>query len=160
MKIRGKVSILMPAFNESENIENNLREVVETFTNFAEEFELILVDDGSSDDTYLTAARVLGEFPDVVRVVRYDRNEGKGNALVAGASYIRGEYVVFLDADMDLHPSQLRPFSEYGRERADAVVGSKWHPQSQVHTHPALLHLGYFALTRLLFGLPCACATD
>jgi len=157
MKIRGKVSILMPAFNESENIENNLREVVETFTNFAEEFELILVDDGSSDDTYLTAARVLGEFPDVVRVVRYDRNEGKGNALVAGASYVRGEYVVFLDADMDLHPSQLPVFFEImERERADAVVGSKWHPQSQVQypTIRRFYSLGYFALTRLLFGLP------
>jgi glycosyltransferase involved in cell wall biosynthesis len=157
MKVRGKVSILMPAFNESENIDRNIREVVETFTNFADEFELILVDDGSSDDTYLYAARALAEFPDVVRVVRYDQNEGKGNALVAGASYVRGEYVVFLDADMDLHPSQLPVFFEImERENADAVIGSKWHPQSHVQypTIRRFYSLGYFALTRLLFGLP------
>jgi glycosyltransferase involved in cell wall biosynthesis len=157
MKVRGKVSILMPAFNESENIDRNMREVVETFTNFADEFELILVDDGSSDDTYLNAARCLREFPGIVRVVRYDKNEGKGNALVMGASYVRGEYVVFLDADMDLHPSQLPVFFEImERENADAVVGSKWHPQSQV-SYPTIrkfYSLGYFALTRLLFGLP------
>jgi glycosyltransferase involved in cell wall biosynthesis len=157
MKIHGKVSILMPAFNESENIDRNLREVVETFTAFADEFELILIDDGSSDDTYLYAARALREFPDVVRVVRYDRNEGKGNALVAGAAYVRGEYVVFLDADMDLHPSQLPVFFEImERTNADAVVGSKWHPQSQV-AYPTIRRfysLGYFAMTRVLFGLP------
>jgi len=157
MRIRGKVSILMPAFNESENIDRNLREVVETFTRFADEFELILIDDGSGDDTYLYAVRAAQEFPDVVRVVRYDVNAGKGNALVAGAAYVRGEYVVFLDADMDLHPSQLPVFFEImERENADAVVGSKWHPNSQVTYPPIrrLYSLGYFALTRLLFGLP------
>jgi len=157
MKVRGKVSVLMPAFNETENIDRNIREVVETFTNFADEFELILIDDGSSDDTYLYAARALRDFPDVVRVVRYDHNEGKGNALVRGSAYVRGEYVVFIDADMDLHPSQLPVFFEImERENADAVVGSKWHPQSQV-TYPTLRRfysMGYFALTRLLFGLP------
>ena len=157
MKIRGKVSILMPAFNESENIDRNLREVVDTFTRFADEFEVILIDDGSGDETYLYAARVSREFPDVVRVVRYDVNEGKGNALVVGSSYVRGEYVVFIDADMDLHPSQLPVFFEImERENADVVVGSKWHPKSQV-TYPPIRRfysLGYFALTRLLFGLP------
>jgi glycosyltransferase involved in cell wall biosynthesis len=157
MKIRGKVSILMPAFNESENIDRNLREVVDTFTRFADEFEVILIDDGSSDDTYLYAGRVSREFPGVVRVVRYDVNAGKGNALVAGASYVRGEYVVFLDADMDLHPSQLPVFFEImERRNADAVVGSKWHPQSQV-TYPPIRRVysfGYFAITRMLFGLP------
>ena len=157
MKIRGIVSILMPAFNESEDIDRNLREVVDTFTRFAEEFEVILIDDGSGDETYLYAARVSREFPDIVRVVRYDVNEGKGNALVVGSSYVRGEYVVFMDADMDLHPSQLPVFFEImERENADVVVGSKWHPKSQVTYPPVrrLYSLGYFALTRLLFGLP------
>jgi glycosyltransferase involved in cell wall biosynthesis len=77
--------------------------------------------------------------------------------LVAGASYVRGEYVVFLDADMDLHPSQLPTFFEImERENADAVVGSKWHPQSEVAYPPLrrIYSLGYFAMTRLLFGLP------
>ena len=46
-----------------------------------------------------------------VRIVRCRRNEGKGNALICGTSYAKGDYVAFLDADMDLHPEQLARFS-------------------------------------------------
>jgi glycosyltransferase involved in cell wall biosynthesis len=156
-RIEGMVSILMPAFNESENISSNLREVVDTFREFADSFEVILIDDGSGDDTYLHAARVLRDHPEFVRVVRYDKNEGKGNALVAGAAYVKGDYVVFLDADMDLHPNQLPVFFEIMEARnADAVIGSKWHPASDV-SYPSLRRvysLGYFLMVRVLFGLP------
>ncbi|HTX59700.1 MAG TPA: glycosyltransferase [Verrucomicrobiae bacterium] len=157
-KICGKVSILMPAFNESKAIAANLREVVATFREFAAEFEVIVVDDGSPDDTYLHAGLVLHEHPECVRVVRYDRNQGKGNALIAGAEYVRGEYVVFLDADMDLHPSQLPAFFEIMEKTgADAVIGSKRHPQSRIVNYPPVRHLysfGYYSIVRLLFGLP------
>ncbi len=155
--VPGKVSILMPAYNESETIVKNLREVVETFYALHADFEVILIDDGSPDRTYLHAVRVLSEHPEFVRVVRYDVNKGKGNALITGAACARGEYVVFLDADMDLHPSQLREFfAVMQRTGADAVIGSKHHPKSNVH-YPALRRiysLGYYVFIRLLFGLP------
>jgi glycosyltransferase involved in cell wall biosynthesis len=147
----------MPAFNESQYIVGNLREVVETFSRYNLGFEVILVDDGSADNTYLHAARVLVEHPEHVRVIRYDRNRGKGNALMAGASCARGEYIAFLDADMDLHPSQLPGFLAIMKERsADAVIGSKRHPLSQVE-YPRIRRVysaGYYALVRVLFGLP------
>ena len=54
--VRGKsISIVVPAFNESQFIVDNLREVIRTFANFDCDFEVILVDDGSSDDTHLQA---------------------------------------------------------------------------------------------------------
>ncbi len=155
--VPGKVSILMPAYNESETIARNLREVVSTFYELHADFEVILIDDGSPDRTYLHAIRVLSEHPEFVRVVRYDVNLGKGNALITGAACARGDYIVFLDADMDLHPSQLSEF--FGimrRTSADAVIGSKHHPKSNVH-YPALRRcysLGYYLFIRLLFGLP------
>jgi len=151
------ISIVMPAFNESEFIVGNLRETVQTFAAFDANFEVILVDDGSHDNTYLHALRVLVEHPERVRVLRYDVNQGKGNALMAGALAAKGAYVVFLDADMDLHPSQLPIFFEIMSEKgADAVIGSKRHPQSQI-VYPLLRRIysaGYYTLVRLLFGLP------
>ncbi len=155
--VPGKVSILMPAYNESETIARNLREVVATFYAVHTDFEVILIDDGSPDRTYLHAVRVLSEHPEFVRVVRYDQNLGKGNALITGAACARGEYIVFLDADMDLHPSQLPEFFRVmERTGADAVIGSKHHPKSDVH-YPALRRvysLVYFMFIRVLFGLP------
>ncbi len=153
----GKVSIIMPAFNESEHIAGNLREVVQTFNALHADFEIILVDDGSPDRTYLNALSVLTEHPEKVRVVRYDTNHGKGNALITGAACARGEFVVFLDADMDLHPSQLSVFFRIMEDRnVDAVIGSKHHADSEV-AYPLLRRcysLGYYALIRVLFGLP------
>jgi glycosyltransferase involved in cell wall biosynthesis len=153
----GKISVVMPAFNESQHIVANLREVVRTLTECGWDFEVILVDDGSSDNTYLFAARVLTDHPECVRIVRYDRNRGKGNALISGTKYARGEYVVFLDADMDLHPSQLPRFFQIMREGdADAVIGSKRHPESRVN-YPLIRQIYsfvYYGMVRLLFGLP------
>lgn len=155
--LNGTISIVMPAFNESEHIVKNLQEVVDTFGSFEYDFEVIVVDDGSHDNTYLHAARVLLKHPERVRIVRYDQNQGKGNALIAGSTYAKGDYIVFLDADMDLHPSQLPLFfAIMESENADAVIGSKRHPLSKVN-YPLIRRIysaGYFAMVRLLFGLP------
>lgn len=151
------ISIVMPAFNESELIAANLREVVETFERFNANFEVILVDDGSHDNTHLQALVVSVDHPEKVRVLRYEVNQGKGNALMAGAANARGDFVVFLDSDMDIHPEQLpRYFEIMEKKKADAVIGSKRHPESQVR-YPLIRQLystGYYTLVRALFGLP------
>lgn len=153
----GKVSIIMPAFNESEHIVKNLREAVATFDAFACDYEVIVVDDGSPDSTHIHASRILLDHPDRVRIVRYDVNQGKGNALIAGFVHSRGDYVVFLDADMDLHPSQLPTFfTRLDASGADAVIGSKRHPESKVD-YPfirTIYSTCYYAMIRVLFGLP------
>lgn len=157
LMLSGKVSVVMPAFNESQHIVRNIQEVVDTLSDFDFDFEVIVVDDGSPDNTYLHAARVLLKHPELVRIVRYDKNQGKGNAVMCGASYSRGDYIVFLDADMDLHPEQLPLFFQMlESERVDAVIGSKWHGLSRVN-YPFIRKIysrGYYALIRLLFGLP------
>lgn len=153
----GRVSVVVPAFNESCHIAANMRETIGVLNDFGIDFELIIVDDGSSDDTYSEAKRVLREDPERVRVMRCDANSGKGNALRVGSAAAAGELVVFLDADMDLHPRQLPVLFQTMRLLdADAVIGSKWHPGSRV-TYPRVRRLYsklYFALTRILFGLP------
>lgn len=153
----GKISVIMPAYNEARHIVANLLEVVETLAGFDYDFEVILVDDGSPDKTYLEAAKLLSTHPERVRVVHYDENRGKGNALICGAGFARGDYVVFLDADMDLHPSQLPElFGIMDAQNADVVIGSKRHPLSKVNypLHRRVTSWCYYTLIRLLFGLP------
>jgi glycosyltransferase involved in cell wall biosynthesis len=155
--MNGKISVVMPAYNEARHIVSNLVEVVETLSKFQYDFEVVVVDDGSPDKTYLEAAKMLSLHPELVRVVHYQENRGKGNALMCGAAFARGRYVVFLDADMDLHPSQLPVlFGIMDATNADVVIGSKRHAASQVN-YPRIRRLYsavYYTLIKLLFGLP------
>jgi glycosyltransferase involved in cell wall biosynthesis len=155
--LAGKISVVMPAYNEARHIVPNLLETVNTLSQCAYEFEVIVVDDGSRDGTYLEAAKLLSSHPELVRVVHYTENQGKGNALMCGAWFARGDYVVFLDADMDLHPVQLPTLLELMEaNNADVVIGSKRHRYSKVN-YPwqrRLYSMIYYTLIRLMFGLP------
>ena len=151
------LSILMPAYNEASSIAENVCETVETMQATGLDFEIIVIDDGSLDGTDAAASSALRAWPDHVRVVRCSRNEGKGNALICGASYARGEYVAFLDADMDLHPEQLASFVAIMNDTGtDAVIGSKFHPASRIDypTERRIYSFFYYMLVRTLFGLP------
>ncbi|MGB6987089.1 MAG: glycosyltransferase, partial [Candidatus Aquilonibacter sp.] len=121
------------------------------------DFEIVVVDDGSPDNTYLSVVAALAELGSNIRVVRYHSNAGKGHALICGFNHCTGEVVAFLDADMDLHPSQIRELLDtMDREGADVVIGSKWHRRSKIN-YPfvrRLWSMGYYLLVRMLFGLP------
>jgi dolichol-phosphate mannosyltransferase len=156
-----ELSVLLPAYNEAERLRTNLLEVLRTLDEAPADagthpFELILVDDGSSDDT-ASIARAVAQIDDRVRVVSYAPNAGKGAALHRGFEVARGNLVAFLDADLDLHPRLLLDLLQVLRtQNADVVIGSKRHPASHVD-YPVLRRLysaAYFGLTQLLFNLP------
>ncbi|MDP8265629.1 MAG: glycosyltransferase [Candidatus Aceula meridiana] len=153
-----KFSIIMPAYNEQGRIAISIEEVANTFKDFGCSWELIIFDDGSSDQTYEKALESKEKYPKELIVKRNFRNIGKGRALKKSIRYATGDYIVFLDADMDLHPRQLQTFYDILKlDDADVVVGSKQHPNSIVG-YPFLrkiLSLGYYLLIRILFNLPC-----
>jgi glycosyltransferase involved in cell wall biosynthesis len=147
----------MPAYNESVHILRNLRDTIATLSRLGYEYEIILVDDGSSDATHIEAGKIHLESADRVRVIRYERNAGKGNAVMCGASFATGSHIVILDADMDLHPAQLPVlFGVMEATAADVVIGSKRHPLSKINypVRRKLYSAIYFGMIRLLFGLP------
>lgn len=150
------ISIVIPAFNEEALVERCVVETVKTLTGLGFRHEVIVVDDGSDDGTVELARAVAERFAQV-RVVGHDVNLGKGSALIRGASAALGEYVLFLDADLEVHPRQLRLLWETMQESgADVVIGSKLHPSSQIDYPVArrILSFGYFCLVRSLFRLP------
>ncbi len=155
--VEAKVSVIVPAYNESRDIAANLQAIVHALSPQVRALEIILVDDGSRDDTWRHAAATMDRSAAEVRVLRYERNQGKGFALACGARRATGAYVVFLDADLDLHPDQVPAFFDIMfQKNADAVIGSKWHPASRVD-YPRwrrVMSRGYYALVRALFGLP------
>jgi glycosyltransferase involved in cell wall biosynthesis len=154
---REKISVLIPAFNEEESILLTVKETIAVFDDLGKDYEVIVVDDGSLDGTYNAVEKEFGQFNDRVRIERYIPNQGKGFAIKYGFNFVTGDYVLFLDADLDLHPSQIANFLYLmKKEKADIVIGSKRHKDSVVDYPRSrkFLSSGYYFLIKTLFGLP------
>ena len=154
--LNGKVSIIVPAYNEGAIIKESLIETIKTFEEFGCDYEIILIDDGSSDNTLAEALKIAEHHPRLT-VKRNMENYGKGRALKKALRYVKGEYVVFLDADLDLHPGQVQTlFDILKLDEADVVIGSKLHPNSVVE-YPfsrKIISFIYYCIIKALFGLP------
>jgi glycosyltransferase involved in cell wall biosynthesis len=147
------LSVVMPAFNEAHVVCEAIDAVVGVLTAHAIGFEVIVVSDGSTDDT-ADAARTRAS--ESVSVVEYTANRGKGNALTQGSLLARGRWVAWIDADLDLDAALLPEYLAAAEDGGlDAIIGSKRHPGSIVD-YPRSRRMGsvaYQALVRILFGL-------
>ncbi|GFP29955.1 glycosyltransferase [Candidatus Hakubella thermalkaliphila] len=156
VKSRKKFSILIPAFNEEQGIIPCVEETKKVFENQDMDYEIIIIDDGSHDDTFSVATDFYAHDERVI-ISRYSPNQGKGFALRHGFDLASGDLVVFMDADLDLHPEQIMTLYKYMVDNnANVVIGSKKHPESIVD-YPwrrKILSSGYYFLVKLLFGLP------
>ena len=140
---------IRPAYNRHPTVYH------ETCDNRGQTRPGLVADDGSTDGTCDEACR--GRLVDSVIVVHYSLNNGKGNALKEGFKHATGDYVVFLDSDLDLHPSQLHLlFRVMRNNRADVVIGSKHHPKSRLEYPFArkVISRVYALILKALFNLP------
>lgn len=153
---KDKISIIMPAYNEGVHIYQNLKETHSVLKKAKVRFEIVLVNDGSSDNTYSESRRAAADFPNIISI-NIASNGGKGNALKEGFHYTTGDFIVFLDADLDLHPEQLHYILRIMRdEQAEVVTGSKHHPDTKLN-YPAsrkILSKIYALILKILFNLP------
>jgi glycosyltransferase involved in cell wall biosynthesis len=150
-----RLTVVMPIFNEASHLAANVEQTLIALRMLGS-CEMILVDDGSTDDSAVEIARLAATYPGEITGLSLARS-GKGEAQRRGTLQARGEFVVFLDADLDLPPEQILFFVAIQRvKKADAVIGSKMHPDSTVD-YPLIRRvysLGYFVLVKALFGLP------
>ncbi|MCX5776129.1 MAG: glycosyltransferase [Candidatus Firestonebacteria bacterium] len=153
---KGKISIIMPAYNEGRHILSNIRETERTFNDLGVKYEIIVVDDGSNDNTLAEAKRAATAKGNLI-VIKNTKNHGKGYSLKNGFRRATGELVLFLDADLELHPGQIRTLYDIMElQEVDVVIGSKRHPDSRLDypLQRRIVSSVYFFLIKLLFGLP------
>jgi glycosyltransferase involved in cell wall biosynthesis len=148
---RLELSIIMPAFNEGAHIYANIQRVCETLEGLR--YEIIVVDDGSSDNTFAESQRAADDgYP--VRAANQETNRGKGASLFHGFEFASGELVAFLDSDLEIAPENLPTLIKVMHEtNADVVAGVK---DLQANPFPPLRRLmsrGYRAMVAFLFGL-------
>lgn len=122
--LRTNFAVLIPAFDEAENMEALFRELRETFARHRLGGEVILVDDGSRDGTREAALRESAGFPRV-KVIRHRRNQGKTEGMVTGALAAETEYLVLFDADLQHSTEEIPRFLAKLGEGWDIVCGRK-----------------------------------
>lgn len=116
------LSFVIPARNEAASLAQLAREIADVCTWHDYAFEVVIVDDGSTDGTWAEIVRLAKLYPKI-RGLRFRRNFGKGPAMSAGFSATTGDIVVVLDADLQDCPEDLPAFVEALKGRWDVVVG-------------------------------------
>jgi len=144
-----ELSVFFPFYNEEANIAAQTKQALKIIPQFAEKFEIILVNDGSADKTGQIGQKLAADHPNVV-LVSHSKNRGYGGALKSGFRKAKYEWIFFSDGDrqFDLKEiGRLLPLTS----RADLVIGYR---QKRADTPIRLINAKLFnLLIRLLFGL-------
>jgi len=153
MSERLELSVVLPAYNEGHVIEKTLERVDSVVRRTGLRYEIVVVDDGSLDDT----KRKVSDYANNnghIKVVGYEKNIGKGHAVKTGFQCAKGNAVIFIDSDLDIDPQLILRYFE-ALIQADIVIGSKWHPESSVEISLVrrLLSHAFNILVRLLTGV-------
>ena len=145
----------MPAYNEGKHIYDNIMTTLEVMSEFVSDIEIIAVNDGSKDNTKAEITKAMMK-DQRVRLVSSDKNRGKGRAIISGVAVAEGRYIAFLDADLELHPSQLKGYLEKMiNDKKDVVIGCKLHKDSELE-YPLkrkIISMGYYIMLVVLFHL-------
>lgn len=125
------LSIIVPFYNEEDNIERMHAAIVGAVEPLGVPFEMLLVNDGSRDNTLPLAIALAGRDPRV-RVVNFRRNYGQTPAMAAGIEHARGEILVTMDGDLQNDPADIALFLEKMNEGYDIVVGWRYNRQDKM----------------------------
>src|SRR5476649_816656 len=148
------VSVVVPCYNESASVEQLRERLLPVLDRLSGRysFELLLVDDGSTDDTYNRLLEAFHERP-ATHVIRHPKNLNLGGAIRTGISKATGELIANLDSDCTYDPSLLEPMLAEMERGADMVTVSPYHPLGRVDGVPAqrlILSKGLSLLYRLI----------
>ncbi|HEY0635210.1 MAG TPA: glycosyltransferase family 2 protein [Gammaproteobacteria bacterium] len=142
------LSVVIPFYNESGNIPELFRRLDAVLSCHSPDYEVIGVDDGSRDDTFLRLL-VEHEKNSRIKLVRLSRNFGKEIALSAGLQHARGEAVVTMDADLQ-HPPELIPeFLAHWREGYKMVYAARQSAQRETWLHTLFAKFFYWFFARI-----------
>ncbi|MDX5345809.1 MAG: glycosyltransferase family 2 protein, partial [Hymenobacteraceae bacterium] len=122
-----KLSIIIPCYFNEDNIPVTSRELIANEANFPEgtEFEYILVDDGSKDNTLQRALEFKQQYPDKVKVIKLAGNVGSYNAVIAGMEYATGDCNVIIAADLQDPPELMAKMMQHWQQGYKLVIGNR-----------------------------------
>ncbi len=120
------ISIVVPMMNEQQSIRLLFDKLSAQLQLVGQRYEIIFVDDGSTDNTFGELTKLYEEYPEIVRVIRFRRNFGKTPALVAGFARCRGSVIFTMDGDLQDDPEEIPRYLAKLDEGYDLVSGWKF----------------------------------
>nr|SVE77185.1 EOG090X0B9X [Daphnia lumholtzi] len=128
MERRDKFSVLLPTYNEKDNLPIIVWLLVKAFTESGNDFEIIVIDDGSPDGTLDVAKQLQTNYGDKKIVLRpREKKLGLGTAYIHGIKHATGNFVVIMDADLSHHPKFIKEFIGKQKEKDyDLVSGTRY----------------------------------
>lgn len=147
------LSLIIPIYKQEKTIIQNILQIKKILDQIRYHHEIIVVVDGIVDKSIEKIKQAM--LPGVV-TVGYIKNQGKSYAIRMGMKKAKGDYVMFIDAGMEIDPNGISMLLEHMEwYNADIIVGSKRHPASQVNypLNRKILSYGYYYLVKFLFGL-------
>jgi len=144
-----ELSVFFPFYNEEANIEAQTKDALRIIPQFADKFEIILVDDGSDDKTEEIGQKLAQKYHSV-KIIRHRVNKGYGGALKTGFKNSRYKWIFFTDGDRQFKLTDLNKLIKKSNE-ADLIIGYR---QKRADSPIRLLNAKLFnLLIRILFGL-------
>jgi glycosyltransferase involved in cell wall biosynthesis len=146
--MKPSISLVLPAYNEADNIEPMVAEAVPALDAVSDDYEIIVVDDGSADDTAGVTRRVMEQVPQV-RLIVHKVNQGFGAAVFTGFTNAEKDWIFYTDADRQFVLSELANFVPLMTD-ADLIAGYRAPRQDPFLR--VLYGKGWSALCTLMFG--------
>jgi glycosyltransferase involved in cell wall biosynthesis len=152
-----QLSIVIPAFNESARIDAALERVMSCVTERGWDAEVLVVDDGSKDDTAAIVQRWMQSHPRL-HLIQNPGNKGKGYSVRNGLLQAAGDIVMFTDADLSAPMEEAERLFDAIANGADVAIGSRWMDRTRQTIHQPL-YRQFFGrcfnwVTRTIMGLP------
>jgi glycosyltransferase involved in cell wall biosynthesis len=149
---RKSVSLVIPMFNEEANIEHAIAYAIEALQAHTDDWEIIIVDDASTDQSPEIVRRVAREHPRI-RLIEHEFNQKLGASLQSGFAVASKELVLYMDADLPFDPDVLgRAIRAMNVTRADLIAGYRLDRTTEGFKR-SLYSSAYNLLIRLLFGI-------
>src|SRR5688572_12320893 len=131
------LSVVIPAYNEEKRLPHTLRAVLAYLKKQSYEWEIAIVDDGSTDGTAAFVKEVMQSEPRI-KLLQYGENHGKGYAVRYGMTRVTGKYRLFMDADNSTTIDHFEKFLPYFEQGYDVVIGSRDIEGADIAIHQAL----------------------
>ena len=152
-----KLSVIIPSRNEAENLRDCITEIAQSLTDHCIENEILVIDDGSADNTAEIVKDLRVQFPSVNYIANKGEN-GFGRATRLGLQEFTGDAVAIMMADMSDSPHDLVRYWEKLQEGHECVFGSRFLPNSQIIDYPkAKLIANRFVNTAIRYAFKISC---
>lgn len=147
------LSLILPLYNEGLTLEQSLKTIYMSLNKIKKEWEVILVEDKSTDNTLMKIQKLLPSLKNT-KLIEHKENQGRGKTVSDGIKAARGKYCGFLDVDLEVSSDYILLFIQELEKDFDMVIGKRFYEKNLTAATRVLTSIGYKLIVHSLLKLP------